>query len=85
MKIKFGSNLSVATLRKATALAETIEQKQDELNALLRGERGRKGKVAKCSRQLSPEQRARISEGQRRKWAERKTADVPPAQPTSPG
>ena len=77
MKITFSPNLSVATLQRATALAETIENKQAELRALLSGEtlaKG-KGKVSKCKR--TPAQRAAISAGLKAKWAERKNTGQP--------
>lgn len=80
MKITFNPNLSVATLQRATALAESIEQKQAELTALLSGQtvtsRGRKS-VSKCSRgggKRTPEQRAAISAGLKAKWVARKAA-----------
>ena len=77
MKITFNPNLSVAILQRATALAESIEQKQAELIALLSGQtvtsRGRKS-VSKCANAhtRTPEQRATISAGLKAKWAERK-------------
>jgi len=77
MKITFNPNLSVAILQRATALAESIEQKQAELAALLSGQtvasRGRKS-VSKCARNhtRTPEQRAAISAGLKAKWAARK-------------
>lgn len=82
MKITFNPNMSVATLRKATALAESIEQKQAELQALLSGQtvasQGRKS--VKCARgkTRTPEQRAAISAGLKAKWAARKAAASAP-------
>lgn len=72
-------NLSAATLRKATALAETIETKQAELAALLAGKTDPTVRVAKkCSKGCvrTPEQRAKISAGAKARWAARKAASA---------
>lgn len=68
--------VNLSTLRRATVLAEKIEAMQGELNALLSGQTvTRKGsKSVKKANRFTPEQRAKISEGLRAKWAERKAA-----------
>jgi len=87
MRTTFSSNLNVVTLQRATALAETIEQKQAELRALLSGEtlaKGKakgKGKVSKCKR--TPAQRAAISAGLKAKWAARKATQTIAPTPVS--
>lgn len=90
MKITFNPNLDVKTLQRATALAEVIEQKQAELQALLTGQtvapKGRKS-VSKCARShvRTDAQRAAISAGLKAKWAARKAAASAPATaPASP-
>jgi hypothetical protein len=71
---------SVATLKRAAELAESIERQQNELTALLTGQpvsftpsapRARKGKKGT---KLSPAEKARISAGLKARWAERKAA-----------
>jgi hypothetical protein len=77
--MKVNTNLNPATLRKATQLAELIEQKQAELQALLSGEPSRK--VSKCGKTdtRTLEQRAAISAGLKASWAARKaTKDAVP-------
>jgi len=89
MKITFSPNVSVVTLRKAVALAESIEQKQAELQSLLTGQtvasRGRPSvkKYARGKRKFSPEQRAKISEGLKAKWAARKALAAASSTPSS--
>ena len=89
MKITFNPNLSVSTLRKATALAESIEAKQAELAALLNGQTvakgGRKSVAKSRGNTRTPEQRAAISAGLKAKWAARKaaTAQAPAETPAS--
>ena len=86
MKITFSANTSVATLRRATALAENIEAKQAELRALLSGQTStrKSGKSVKKASRFSDAQRALISEGLKRKWAERKAAKAASATPATP-
>jgi hypothetical protein len=87
MKITFSSNLSVATLTKATRLAEEIENKQAALAALLNGQTATRGKsVKKASRKFSDAQRAKISAGLKAKWLERKAnaAKNPSSTPAAP-
>jgi hypothetical protein len=78
MKANTSFNPTPANLRKAAELAESIENMQNELTALLNGttvttvapanKRGR-GK-------FTPAQRARISAGLKAKWAERHAAKL---------
>ena len=86
MKITFSPGLDVRTLRKATALAEVIEAKQAELQALLSGQTVAKGRksVSKCARGShvrTDAQRAAISAGLKAKWAARKAAAQAAATP----
>lgn len=78
--------MNVSTLRRATALAERIENMQTELAELLAGNgaRGRKSACRIVKHRRTPAQRAAISEGLKRKWAERKAVtDSAPAVPQS--
>lgn len=87
MKITFKHNVSVATLTAALALAQDIESKQAKLQALLTNDSVRPLKAkravkrAKKSNRFSPAQRAKISAGLKRKWAERRAAKNTPTQP----
>ena len=87
MKITFSPNIGVAVLKRATALAEHIESKQAELRALLNGQTAAPRKasksVSKRANRFTPAQRASISEGLRRKWAERKAAKAALATPVT--
>lgn len=77
MKINFSANdVGITVLRRAVALAETIESKQAELRALLRGQTSPRKSAKSVSRKgrFSPAQRAKISQGLKAKWAERKAA-----------
>jgi len=61
--------LTAETLRKAAELAELIETKRNELNALLAGKAIVSTPVkAGGKRQLSPEAIAAIRLGQKRRW-----------------
>jgi hypothetical protein len=74
------SSVTASTLRKALALAEDIENKQAQLNALLSGQTISTSERKTC-RVVNSERSKAISEGLKRKWAERKAALEQVAQP----
>lgn len=81
MKANTSFNPTPANLRKAAELAESIENMQNELNALLSGSTvtatPAPAKGAKRGRgKFTPAQRARISAGLKAKWAERHAAKL---------
>jgi hypothetical protein len=73
--------LTSEQLRQAADLQDSITKQQNQLTALLTGQKVTfKGKVVgktnvKVTR--TPEQRARIAEGQRARWAAKRAAATP--------
>lgn len=85
--MKANSILSPAKLREAADLQESIAKQQNRLTALLSGKpvtftspkaalktKSKQGR--KRGSKFTPAQKARISEGLKRKWAERKAAQA---------